>query len=96
MRIYVGNLDAGVTEDMLKNLFSPFGEVGKVTLDHDRRGVSKGFGFVEMPAADAAEAAVSGLNRTLFHDRTLDVCHQTAVPRGGPARTKTRRQRFRK
>jgi RNA recognition motif-containing protein len=93
MNIHVGNLDTAVTEEMIRELFARFGEVGKVTLMQDRRGISKGFGFVEMPAADAGSRAIQELNRTMFQDRTLDITE--SQPRGGkgykPPRPKFKR-----
>ena len=82
MRIYVGNLDSDVSEPMLQELFTPFGEVSKVTLMRDRRGISKGVAFVEMPAESSAASAINSLNRTLFHDRTLDICRENTRPGG--------------
>ena len=81
MNIYVGNLDRDVTEEMLRSLFSRFGEVGKVSLMHDRHGISKGFAFVEMPVENEGSLAIAGLNRTLFLDRTLDITK--SQPLGG-------------
>ena len=50
MEIYVGSLAYSVTEDDLKEAFTPFGEVSGVRLLRDKlSGKSKGFGFVEMP-----------------------------------------------
>lgn len=81
MNIYVGNLDRDVTEEMLRSLFARFGEVGKVSLMHDRRGTSKGFAFVEMPLESEGRLAIEGLNRTMFLDRTLDITE--SQPPGG-------------
>ena len=97
MNIYVGNLDRDVTEEMVRSLFAHFGEVGKVAIMHDRRGISKGFAFVEMPAEVEANSAITGLNRTLLLDRTLDIS-QSAPPGGkrGGSKTKSRPQRSRR
>ena len=49
MEIYVGSLPYTVTEEDLKEAFTPFGEVSSVRLVSDKfSGKSKGFGFVEM------------------------------------------------
>ena len=96
MKIYVGNLDIQTTEDMVRDLFAQFGEVGKVTMMRDRRGISKGFGFVEMPEAGAAEAAIAKLNRTMFRDRTLDITPQAAPFKGAPGKAKSRPPRFKR
>lgn len=62
-RIYIGNLNFKTTEDDLNQAFSQFGEVLSATLIKDKAsGLSKGFGFVEMPEDDAAFKAIQGLN----------------------------------
>jgi len=82
MKIYVGNLDSDVNEDVVRGLFTRFGEVGKVTMMQDRRGISKGFAFVEMPSGDEGSAAIAGLNRTMLLDRTLDISEQASGGKG--------------
>lgn len=60
-KIYVGNISWNTTEDDLKEHFSEYGEVSKVTIIKDRAtGRSKGFGFVEMTNADKAVEALNG------------------------------------
>lgn len=62
-RIYIGNLNFKTTEDDLNQAFSQFGEVLSATLIKDKAsGLSKGFGFVEMPEDDAAFKAIQSLN----------------------------------
>ncbi len=74
MQIHVGNLDRAVTEDELRQAFAPFGEVSSVRLVTDRySGVSRGFGFVDMPDRDQAEAAMESLNLKEFAGRTMDL-----------------------
>ncbi len=81
MNIYVGNLSFGVTEDDLKEAFSPFGEVAKITLITDQfSGQSKGFGFVEMPKNSEADAAMKALNESSFKGRNMKV--NQAKPKG--------------
>lgn len=89
MNIFVGNLDRDVTEEMIRGLFARFGEVDKVSLMHDRHGISKGFAFVEMPVENEGSSAIAGLNRTLFLDRTLDIS-QSAPPGGKRGGSKTK------
>ena len=63
MNIYVGNIAQGTTEDELKAAFAAFGDIDKVALIKDKiSGESRGFGFVEMPSKEQAEAAIAGLN----------------------------------
>lgn len=61
-RIYIGNLNFKTSEENLVEKFSQFGEVTSATIIKDRTsGLSKGFGFVEMPNDNDAEKAISGL-----------------------------------
>ena len=47
--LYVGNLPWSATEDDVRDLFAPYGEVASVKLVSDREtGRARGFGFVEM------------------------------------------------
>lgn len=72
MNIYVGNIAQGATEDELKAAFAAFGDVDKVALIKDKiSGESRGFGFVEMPAKEQAEAAINGLNGKDFKGQLL-------------------------
>ena len=81
---------------MVKTLFSQFGETGKVNIMRDRRGISKDFGFVEMPEAEAAGSAINGLNGKVFYNRTLDINQQAAPPRAGHGGNKMWLTRFRR
>ncbi len=74
MEIYVGSLSYTVTEDDVKEAFTPFGEVTSVRLVCDKfSGKSKGFGFVEMPSNEEAEAAIAALNENDFKGRDIKV-----------------------
>lgn len=91
MNIYVGNLAFSATEDDVRKAFEAFGQVTSVSVIKDRdTGRSKGFGFVEMAEAEAAQAAIAGLNGKDLGGRPLRV--NEAMPknqnggggRGGP------------
>ncbi len=71
--MYVSNLGFQVTDDDLKSLFTPYGEVtsAKVIMDRET-GRSRGFGFVEM-ADDAAEKAIQGLEGSQIEGRAISV-----------------------
>ena len=74
MEIYVGSLPYTVTEEDLKEAFTPFGEVSSVRLVSDKfSGKSKGFGFVEMPSNEEADAAIAALNEKDFKGRDIKV-----------------------
>jgi RNA recognition motif-containing protein len=63
MKIIVRNLSRETTEAELLALFKAYGEVQYCTLVMDKAtGKSKGFGFVEIPRAGEAKAAIKGLN----------------------------------
>jgi RNA recognition motif-containing protein len=71
--LFVGNLPFNTTEGEIQKLFSQYGTVISVKLISDRdTGRPRGFGFVEMEAAEAA-AAVAGLNETEYNGRPLRV-----------------------
>ncbi len=73
-KLYVGNLSYNISEDEIRNLFSPIGEVLSVKIITDAAtGRSKGFGFVEMTNDADAEKAITGLNGTTVMDRALNV-----------------------
>ena len=71
--LYVGNLPWSATEDEVRELFANHGNVTSVKLISDREtGRARGFGFVEIDAADAA-TAVEALDGASFGGRTLRV-----------------------
>ncbi len=71
--LYVGNLPYRANEATVKTLFSAHGQVYTVRLMKDRQtGKRKGYGFVEVAAADA-EKAIEALNESEFQQRTLKV-----------------------
>jgi RNA recognition motif-containing protein len=90
--IYVGNCSYDVTEEQLRALFAAYGEVGsvKVVMDRDT-GRPRGFAFVEMPDASAAQAAIKGVDGTDLGGRALKV--NEARPKGdrGGGRGRQRR-----
>ena len=74
MNIYVGNLSYDITEEDLRQAFEAFGQVASASIIKDQfTGPSKGFGFIEMPAKEEAEAAISGMNGKELKGRTLNV-----------------------
>lgn len=74
MNIYVGNLANDVTEEDLKEAFEAFGQLSSVNVIKDKfSGESRGFGFVEMPSKDEAQAAIEGLNGTDLKGQSLNV-----------------------
>ncbi len=63
MKILVRNLSRETKETFLLELFKEYGDVQYCKLVLDRvSGKSKGFGYVEMPRAGEAKAAIKALN----------------------------------
>ena len=72
-KIYVGNLPFSATEDELRQLFTEHGTVESINMITDREtGQPRGFGFIEMAAADA-DTAIQALNGTDLGGRSLNV-----------------------
>lgn len=46
-RLYVGNIHFSITEDDLKAVFEPFGDLEFAQLQKEEGGRSKGYGFVQ-------------------------------------------------
>lgn len=73
-RLYVGGLSYDVDDDLLRELFIPFGDVNFVKVIRDfHSGRSKGFGFVEMSTPEEAKTAIENLNGSIFERRTITV-----------------------
>jgi RNA recognition motif-containing protein len=73
-KLYVGNCSFDVTEQQLRDVFSTYGDVASVSVITDRdTGRPRGFAFVEMSDAGAAQAAIRGVNGTQLGGRTLNV-----------------------
>lgn len=82
-KIYVGNLPFTATEQDVKELFGQHGTVESVALPTDREtGRPRGFGFVEMPQADA-QRAMGALNGFNMGGRPLRVNEAQDRPRTG-------------
>jgi RNA recognition motif-containing protein len=74
VNIYVGNLSFDAGENDLREAFNEYGHVEAVSIITDRQtGRSRGFGFVEMPNADEAKAAIEGLNLQRLGSRAMTV-----------------------
>src|SRR4051794_31346300 len=84
MNIYVGNLSWGLKDQDLANLFAPFGEVASAKIVMDKfTQRSKGFGFVEMPNDEQAQAAIAQLNGSEIEGRNLVVNESRPKEEGG-------------
>ncbi len=83
MNIYVGNMAREVTDEDLQQAFEAFGQVSSATVIKDKlTGVSRGFGFVEMPAEAEAQSAIDGLNGKELQGQALNVNEARPRPEG--------------
>ncbi len=83
MNIYVANFNFQTEEEDLKKLFISFGEILSVKIARDKvTKRSRGFGFIEMASAEAAEAAIAGLNNKEIDGRHLSVAPSKQKPQG--------------
>jgi RNA recognition motif-containing protein len=95
MQSYVSNLAWGITEDELRRLCYGYGAVERVRIITDREtGRSRGFGFIDMPNATEAPAAIAGLNGTSLGGRTLRVSEARPREERDGARREPRRPRW--
>lgn len=70
--LYVGNLSFQTTENELRDMFSPYGNVTRAQIVSDREtGRSRGFGFIEM--SDGGDEAINALNGVSLQGRNLTV-----------------------
>ncbi len=82
-KLYVGNLSFDSTEADLKDLFGRHGSVESVAVITDREtGRARGFAFVEMSEASAAQDAIRALDGTDFGGRSIKV-NEAQDKRGG-------------
>ena len=73
-KLYIGNLPYSITETALRELFAQAGEVTSVSVITDRdTGRPRGFAFVEMADAAAAQKAISQFNGKMMGGRALTV-----------------------
>ena len=73
MNIHVGNLSPDTTEEDLKKLFSRFGVVKSVKIVKYPSSLSKGYGFIDMPANTQAKEAIQNLKTTDVKGKIISV-----------------------
>ena len=73
-KLFVGSLPWAVSDEALKEAFTPYGNVVSAKVVTDRQtGRSRGFGFVEMESDSEASAAIEALNGSDFNGRNIVV-----------------------
>ncbi|XP_076902008.1 polyadenylate-binding protein 2-like, partial [Bidens hawaiensis] len=83
--VYVKNLDLDITENLLKEKFSEYGNVTSAVIMKDANGGSKRFGFVNFESPHSAKKAIEGLNGAVIGSKEWFV---------GKAMKKAERERF--
>ena len=74
VNVYVKNLDEGVTDDTMREAFSPYGTItsARVMVDNTS-GQSKGFGFVCFSAPEEATKAITDMNGKMLLNNPIYV-----------------------
>ncbi|PYH41193.1 nucleic acid-binding protein, partial [Aspergillus saccharolyticus JOP 1030-1] len=80
--VFLGNLFYDVTAEDLKNHFAQFGEVRRVNLIMDGRGISKGFGYLDFDSIESAQRAIEEMHMRIYEGRRISVMYaQTKMRR---------------
>jgi RNA recognition motif-containing protein len=86
-KIYIGNLPFSSTEDELRAVFERHGRVESVNVITDRdSGRPRGFAFVEMDEASAADDAIRALDGSELGGRSIRVNEAQDRSGGGGSR----------
>jgi len=73
-KLFVGNIEWGVTDEQLKELFAAHGEVEEAVIIKDKfSGRPKGFGFVTFVNDEDGDKAIEALNDHELNGRKLAV-----------------------
>ena len=91
--LYVGNLAHETRDVDLRTAFSRFGDVVSARIVSDRRGRTKGFGYVEMTDEASAKAAMESLRGTQINGRTLDIVLEERTRRRSTGNARAGRRR---
>ena len=84
MKIYVGGMSPQTTEQGIRAAFAAHGKVSSASIATDRTtGQSAGSGFVEMPDAREARAAMAAMNKSELDGQIL-IVNEAREKRDGP------------
>lgn len=91
MNLFVSNLNFSMQDQDLRNIFAEYGDVSSAKVINDKfTGKSRGFGFVEMPDAAAAQNAITSLDGTSVENKAIRVVEarprEAQMSRGGDKR----------
>lgn len=86
MNIFISNLSSDISDSDLKELFDEYGAITSAKVITDRiTGMSRGFGFVEMPDSKEAIKAIKELDKAEYDGKVIVVNEakpKTDKPRG--------------
>ncbi|KAL4272895.1 hypothetical protein GQ457_13G007630 [Hibiscus cannabinus] len=71
--LYIKNLDDSITDEKLKELFTPYGIITSCKVMRDPSGISKGSGFVAFSTPEEASQALSEMNGKMVISKPLYV-----------------------
>lgn len=74
MNLYVSNLGGQITDESLWAIFATHGRVGSTKIiKHNDTGLSRGFGFVDMPDDTEAQKAMGKIDGMVVNGRHVSV-----------------------
>jgi len=83
MNLYVSNLGDQITDESLRAIFATHGDVNSSKIiKHHVTGLSRGFGFIDMPSDTDAQTAMGKINGMVVNGRNVSV--KEAKPRPEP------------
>jgi len=83
-RLYVGNLSFNTSSDALRAAFAEFGDIADIHVATVREtGQPRGFAFITMGSAQAAQSAIAKMNGAMLDGRPLRVNEAEDRPRAG-------------
>ena len=83
-RLFVGNLDADVSDQELGNIFAAYGDVLSAEVVRGRGGRGRGFGYVEMSSDEGATHAITELDGRELQGRAMTVAEARRRRRRSP------------
>ena len=84
MKIFITGLPLEVGEDELTAVFGDFGTVKSLRIIKDREtGLSRSFGFVEMPVEEEAKEAIKRMNGGDYNGNRIKVAEAQEKPNTG-------------
>ncbi|KAI0203855.1 RNA-binding domain-containing protein [Astrocystis sublimbata] len=74
--VFISNMTFDATDVHLEEAFGKYGEITRVNIGRDGRGLSRGFGFVRFTTQEAADRAVAEASNSFWHGRRIRVEHR--------------------